>query len=110
MRKGLLVSQGRFGIGRTPRSTQVRYHRYKHKAGGYWRGRSRFGRFYTRSGGCCLVLFAVFILTLVATLGWAVSAVFINIDGGRQSHLSSEAHPHTFSALPVGARERKDKL
>jgi len=32
------------------------YHRYKHKAGGYWRGRSRRGGFYTRRGGCMVVI------------------------------------------------------
>lgn len=26
------------------------YHRYKHKPGGYYRGRSRSGRYYTRQG------------------------------------------------------------
>lgn len=34
-----------------------RYHRYKHKSGGYWRGRSRGGKYYTRKG--CMVLFAL---------------------------------------------------
>lgn len=28
----------------------MRYHRYKKKPGGYWRGRSRTGRYYTKQG------------------------------------------------------------
>ncbi len=31
----------------------MRYHKYKNKSGGYFRGRSRVGRYYTRQG--CLL-------------------------------------------------------
>ena len=34
----------------------MRYHSYKNRAGGYWRGRSRFGRYYTRKGGCLVLI------------------------------------------------------
>ena len=28
----------------------MRYHRYKYKSGGYYRGRSRYGKYYTKQG------------------------------------------------------------
>lgn len=39
------------------------YHRYKHKSGGYYRGRSRGGRYYTRSG-CLVQIVIMFLLTI----------------------------------------------
>lgn len=40
-----------------------RYHSYKHKPGGYFRGRSRFGRYYTRKAGCVIPM-ALFLLLM----------------------------------------------
>lgn len=41
-----------------------RYHRYKHKPGGYWRGKSRWtGRYYTRKDGCAPLL--ILLLSIV---------------------------------------------
>lgn len=54
----------------------MRYHSYKNKPGGYWRGRSRAGGFYTRSGaGCggCLMSILAFLVLSVATLAFALA-------------------------------------
>lgn len=39
----------------------MRYHRYKHKSGGYYRGRGRGGRYYTKSG-CMVQVIIIFLL------------------------------------------------
>lgn len=49
-----------------------RYHLYKRKPGGYWRGR-RYGRYYTRKGcgcGCAVVLLAFPFGALIVVVGW----------------------------------------
>ncbi|MDR7856319.1 hypothetical protein [Tissierella sp.] len=48
----------------------MRYHRYKNKHGGYYRGRSRYGRYYTRPSGCLLpiLIFTVAIATIISLL------------------------------------------
>ncbi len=49
----------------------MKYHKYKHKKGGYYRGRTRSGHYYTRQeGGCgsCCGCCALYSLLLVATV------------------------------------------
>jgi len=41
-----------------------RYHRYKHKPGGYWRGGSRWGRYYTKKGCAPLLLVSLLLLLI----------------------------------------------
>ncbi len=48
----------------------MRYHKYKNKPGGYYRGRSRSGRYYTRSSGCLLPI-------LVASIGMISLIMFL---------------------------------
>lgn len=45
-----------------------KYHRYKNKSGGYYRGRSRSGRYYTKSG-CMLPILSIILLVL-AVVTW----------------------------------------
>ncbi|MEY8416686.1 hypothetical protein AAK964_10325 [Tissierella praeacuta] len=45
----------------------MRYHRYKNKRGGYYRGRSRYGRYYTRPSGCLLPIL-VFTAALIGII------------------------------------------
>lgn len=35
------------------------YRRYKNKSGGYYRGRTASGRYYTRSSGCLLPMIII---------------------------------------------------
>lgn len=46
------------------------YHRYKNRSGGYYRGRSRIGRFYTRPSGCLLpiLIFVTIIFSIILLL------------------------------------------
>lgn len=47
----------------------MRYHKYKNKSGGYYRGRSRAGRYYTRPSGCLLpVLIIILVIISVTSL------------------------------------------
>jgi len=41
-----------------------KYHSYKNKSGGYMRGRSRSGRFYTK-GGCITFVFIGIYLSMI---------------------------------------------
>lgn len=46
------------------------YHKYKNKSGGYYRGRSRYGRYYTRPSGCLLpiLIFTVAVIIVISLL------------------------------------------
>ena len=51
-----------------------RYHSYKGKRGGYWRGRSRMGKYYTRRGCLVILLVPAAAIAVITVAGLAYAA------------------------------------